>query len=384
MTESNDKQSEDKGPEPAALNTFDRLELWDREGLAPKSFVVVLLLSTAALFYVLLPFLHDVILAFVVVGLFSPVYHRLLPAIRNPWLCSGVVSMLAVVLVAAPLVWLVLTLVEEGTQAYALVKPSLTDGSVPKKASEWLTRLGVAVTPAELAVYADSYAERLRDLAIAEGTALLNNMIAGLIHFCVIVVLVFYAFVQGGKLKAFLFKLSPLPDDQDELIMTKFTAVARGVLFGNGVGSVLQGVVGGLAMALVGLPSPVLWATVMAIAAFVPLFGISVVVIPAGIYLILQERVGEGIAFMAICLSVAAVLENILKTKLMGVGVRVHEVPLFLAVLGGLAGFGLLGLLYGPLIVAMFLTLTELYMSHYRLQFAARFARRKSGSGSMF
>src|SRR5690606_33061616 len=98
----------------------------------------------------------------------------------------------------------------------------------------------------------------------------------------------------------------------------------------------------------------------------------------------LQERVGEGIAFMAICLSVAAVLENILKTKLMGVGVRVHEVPLFLAVLGGLAGFGLLGLLYGPLIVAMFLTLTELYMSHYRLQFAARFARRKSGRGSMF
>jgi predicted PurR-regulated permease PerM len=156
------------------------------------------------------------------------------------------------------------------------------------------------------------------------------------------------------------------------------------VLIGNGVGSVVQGIVGGIAMMLVGLPSPVLWGTVMSIAAFLPVFGVSVVVIPAGIYLILQGQTAEGVAFIAICLSVALVLENVLKTKLMGFGVRVHDVPLFLGILGGLAGFGLLGLLYGPLIVALFLTLTDLYMSHYRPQFAARFARRKSARGNLY
>jgi predicted PurR-regulated permease PerM len=281
-------------------------------------------------------------------------------------------------------VWLALTLFEEATNAYAGFKPSLVDGSALSVLHGFLAKLGVSVSQAELIQYFDSYAAHTSEYALAEGGKLVNNLIAGLAHLCVIVVLVFYAFVQGPRLKSFLFKLSPLPDDQDELIVTKFTLVARSVLIGNGIGSVLQGIVGGLAMALVGLPSPVLWGSVMSIAAFLPLLGVSVVVVPAGVYLMLQGQTAEGVAFIAICLSVALVIENVVKTKLMGVGVHVHEVPLFLGVLGGLAGFGLLGLLYGPLIVAIFLALTDLYMSHYRPQFAARFARRKKSRGSLF
>ena len=122
----------------------------------------------------------------------------------------------------------------------------------------------------------------------------------------------------------------------------------------------------------------------MAIAAFLPVFGVSIVVLPAGIYLMLHDQMAEGVAFITVCMSVTFVLEHVLKTKLMGVGVRMHDVPLFLSILGGLAAFGFIGLLYGPLIVAMFLTLTELYMTHYRPQFAARFVRRKRVRGSIF
>jgi predicted PurR-regulated permease PerM len=137
-------------------------------------------------------------------------------------------------------------------------------------------------------------------------------------------------------------------------------------------------------MAVVGLPSPVLWGTVMAIAAFVPVAGVSIVVIPAGIYLMLDGRTADGLIFMAVCLTLALVLENVLKTKLMGVGVHVHAVLIFLGVLGGLAAFGVLGLLYGPLIVALFLTLTELYMTHYRPQFAQHWAQQRRRKSTRF
>lgn len=363
---------------------MDRLELWDREGLAPASFVILLLLAGAALLYTLAPFIHDIVVAFVVVGLFGPLNRRLQAKLKNRWAASACVTTLAVVVVAAPVVWLALTLFDEATSAYELAKPSLADGTAQLHLRLLLSKLGITISQGELVAYIDSYATKFSDYALDEASHFLNNLIAGLLHFCVIVVLVFYTLVEGDKLKDFLFRLSPLPDDQDELIVVKFTTVARSVLVGNGVGSVLQGVVGGLAMALVGLPSPVLWGSVMAIAAFLPLFGISVVVVPAGIYLMLQGRAAEGVAFITICMSVALVLENLLKTKLMGAGVHVHEVPLFLGILGGLAAFGILGLLYGPLIVAIFLTLTELYMTHYRPQFAARFLKQKRFRGSVF
>jgi predicted PurR-regulated permease PerM len=383
-TDHQDEPRDAPRSEAPVLNTLDRLELWDREGLAPASFAVLLVIAAAGLLYTLAPFAQDIILAFVVVGLFGPLYERLLPKVRSPWVCSGMVTALAILVVAAPISWLTLTLFEEATAAYSLARPSLEDGSAPRQLRRFLAQIGISVSEEQLVALIASYAERISDFAIAQASKLLNNLIAALVHFCIVVVLVFYTLVEGTKLKEFLFRLSPLPDDQDELIVLKFTTVARSVLVGNVIGSVLQGVAGGIAMALVGLSSPVLWGTVMSIAAFLPLFGVSVVVIPAGTYLILQGRTAEAVAFMAVSLSVAMVMENVLKTKLMGAGVRVHEVLLFLGILGGLAGFGIIGLLYGPLIVAIFLTLTELYMTHYRPQFAARFARRKRSRGSFY
>jgi predicted PurR-regulated permease PerM len=363
---------------------MDRLELWDREGLAPISFVILLLLAGAAFLYTLAPFVHDIVLAFVVVGLFGPLFLRLQKRIPNPWLRSAVVTVAALVLVAAPLVWLGLTLFEEATAAYEMAKPGLLDGSTHLHVRALLGKLGIDVSQAELLAYFASYRERVSEFALGEASHLLNNLIAAFLHFCIVIVLVFYTLVEGSKLKDFLFRLSPLPDDQDELIVSKFTIVARGVLISNGVTSILQGIVGGVGMAVVGLRAPVLWGSVMAIAAFLPVFGVAVVVLPAGIYLMAQNRMAEGVAFITVCMSVSFVLEHVLKTKLMGVGVRMHDVPLFLSILGGLAAFGFIGLLYGPLIVAMFLTLTELYMTHYRPQFAARFVRRKRTRGSIF
>lgn len=368
----------------AVLNTMDRLELWDREGVAPMGFVILLLLAGAAVLYVFAAFVHDIVLAFVIAGLFGSMYRRLLPRVGNRWVCSTLVTLAALILVAAPVIWLGLALFEELTNAYVRMKPGFTDGTTQHEIQALLARLGIRLSDAEIVTYVDSYTARVSDFALERASWLVNNLIAGLLHFCVIVALVFYTLVEGPKLKDFLFRLSPLPDEQDQLIVEKFTTVARSVLVGNGIGSALQGIVGGIAMALVGLPSPVFWGFIMTILAFLPLIGVSVVVLPAGFYLVFQGRTAEGVAFMTVCMSLHFVLENILKTKLMGAGVRVHEVPLFLSILGGLAVFGVLGILYGPLIVAMFMTLTDLYMTHYRLEFAARFIRRKRGRGSIF
>jgi predicted PurR-regulated permease PerM len=203
---------------------------------------------------------------------------------------------------------------------------------------------------------------------------ILSNVLRAVFHFAMIMVAVFYLLIDGARLKRFLFRLSPLPSREEELLATKFSDVGRAILVGNGVGSVLQGTFGGLMMWAFGLSSPVLWGTVMSIFAFLPLIGISVVTIPSALYLLIIGRTGAAIAFFVICSTVSLLIENVLKTKLIGSHMQMHDLLIFLSLIAGITTFGVIGILYGPLLVTLFLTLAELYEAHYRRRFATHLA----------
>ena len=162
------------------------------------------------------------------------------------------------------------------------------------------------------------------------------------------------------------------------MFVRTFFSVSRGILVGNGIGSALQGVLGGIAMVAVGLPSPVIWASVMTLMAFLPLVGISIVVIPLTVYLWTTGAQHEALGFFAFCTVQGLFIENVVKARLIGQQTRMHDVLVFLSILGGIASFGILGLLYGPLIATAFLSLNELYREKYRTAFANRFVRRES------
>ena len=154
---------------------------------------------------------------------------------------------------------------------------------------------------------------------------------------------------------------------------------ARGaelVVVGNGAGSVLQGALCGIGMWSVGLPSPLLWAAVMSLFAFLPLVGISVVTIPASIYLYFSGQVPQAVGFFVFSTFVSLTVENVVKTKLMGKTMRMHAILLFLGILVGLGTFGFSGLIYGPLVAMTYLTLSGLYFSRYRSAVARRLAGR--------
>lgn len=180
-------------------------------------------------------------------------------------------------------------------------------------------------------------------------------------------VVTFYMLIDGHRLRVFVRQLSPFARDDHELIIDKFKEVARGILVGNGIGSAIQGLLGGIAMAVVGLPAPVFWGAVMTVLAFLPIVGISFVVLPATAYLALTGRYAAAIGFFLFCAVQALIVENPVKARLIGRRARMHDLPAFIGIIGGLAVFGVQGLLFGPLIVALFLTLTELYRERYRL-----------------
>lgn len=148
-------------------------------------------------------------------------------------------------------------------------------------------------------------------------------------------------------------------------MIEKFNDMAGAILFGNGLCGAIQGIAGGLIFWLFDIPSAFLWGVIMALLAFLPIIGIGVVFIPTVIYLFLAGRAGTAIFFLLFYLLLSGGVEYILKPKIVGTRVQMHTLLVFFSIIGGLKLFGILGIIYGPLIATAFLTFTEIYHKSY-------------------
>ncbi len=142
--------------------------------------------------------------------------------------------------------------------------------------------------------------------------------------------------------------------------------IAGVMLIGNGISGLFQGVMGGIFFALIGINSPVLWGGVMSILAFLPIFGIGLILLPTAAILLLNGTVGQAILTLVFYIFLSFTVEYLLKPKFVGSRVKMHTLLVFLAIVGGMAMFGALGIIYGPLIATAFLTLSEIYLKEYR------------------
>ena len=214
--------------------------------------------------------------------------------------------------------------------------------------------------------------QALSDLAKVVGLSLYNqasdwaaNVMQFVMHFCMMILISFFLLIDHEKLINYALHLSPLPDDQERRLFNKFEEIAGAVLVGNGVCGLIQGVLGGILFTFLEIGPPVLWGGVMAILAFLPIFGIGLVLIPAGIILLVKGSVTSGVFVLTFYVVLSFSVEYILKPKMVGEQVQMHTLLVFLSIMGGLTTFGFLGIIYGPLIITAFLTLADIYMTNY-------------------
>ena len=135
---------------------------------------------------------------------------------------------------------------------------------------------------------------------------------------------------------------------------------------GNGFGGAIQGVAGGLIFWIFGLPSAFLWGVVMGFLAFLPIIGIGLVFVPTAIYLFLVGRIGAGLFFIIFYIFLSSSVEYIFKPSLVGKRLKMHTLLVFFSIIGGMKMFGILGIIYGPLVVTAFITLSEIYRTDYQ------------------
>jgi predicted PurR-regulated permease PerM len=171
----------------------------------------------------------------------------------------------------------------------------------------------------------------------------------------------FFFFMDGKKLIDKILYYLPLEDQDERRMLDKFTSVTRATLKGTAVIGILQGGLAGAAFAVVGIDSAVFWGTIMAVLSFIPGIGTALVWVPAAIILAATGQPAKGIGLGVFCAVVVGSIDNLLRPILVGRDTQMHELMILFGTLGGIVMFGVLGIIIGPIIAALFVTVWEIY-----------------------
>jgi predicted PurR-regulated permease PerM len=246
------------------------------------------------------------------------------------------------------------------------------NGVIMSGITNMAARLGITLQPEWVEQTLLDTGRSLTQYLATRANAFLSSFLSTTLHVVITLFSIFYLFIHGDRLRTFIYRLSPLKHDEDQIFINKLGEVGHAILVGAGTSSLLQGLFAGVAWVVVGLPSPVLWGILMAIAAFLPLVGIAAVVVPATVYLWIEGRPLGAILFLVFCMGQSFFFEYGVKPRLMGSSMSMNNLLVFLSLLGGIMGFGMPGLIYGPLIMTLFLTLVQLYQTRYQQTIARR------------
>ena len=171
----------------------------------------------------------------------------------------------------------------------------------------------------------------------------------------------YFFLMDGDKLLEKILYYLPLQDHDEQQMLDRFTSVTRATLKGTAVIGVLQGGLAGMAFWVVGIPSATFWGVIMVVLSIIPSVGTAVVWLPVAVILGLGGAVGKAIGLAVFCGLVVGSLDNVLRPILVGKDTQMHELMIFFGTMGGIFMFGMVGVIIGPIIAALFVTVWEIY-----------------------
>ena len=339
-------------------------------------FLALFLISIICLGWLLWPFASIIILAAVVSGVFTPVYLFISKNEKiNPPVASMLTCLLIFITLFVPAVFFVGILSKEAYDLYLTAKGAVFSDQIKiliqnnrifDRVAQFFASYNIPFTGEELNNTITELIKIVGFFLYKQAGSIASNFFKFFVNFFFMLLIIYFLLIDGHRLLAFIINLSPLPKEEDERLMRKFKDMAGAILIGNGICGSLQGVLGGIVFSLFGLNSPFLWGVIMGLLAFLPIVGIGIVFLPASIYLFLKGRIAAGIFFVIFYVVLSGAVEYIFKPKLVGDRVKMHTLIVFLSIIGGLKGFGIIGIIYGPLVATGFLTLTEIYHANYQ------------------
>ncbi|MEH0022751.1 MAG: AI-2E family transporter [Desulfobacter sp.] len=339
-------------------------------------FLVLFCISILLVGKLIAPFFASIVLGIVITGIFKPVF-RGFCARLSPKFASVLTCTVAFFVVFIPVVFFVGILSREALGLYNMARDAVFSNQLVNllentqaldRINELLARAGIetAISWNELIAPISELGRTVGFSLFQQARFMTSNLVNLVFYFCLMLLVVFYMLMDGDRFVQYLYDLSPLKDEHDKELYEKFNDMAGAVLIGNGLGGLIQGCAGGLLFWFLGLNSPFLWGVIMGFLAFLPIVGIGVVLVPTALFFMLKSSLGIGIFILIFYGILSWGIEYFFKPKVVGDRVSMHPLIVFFAIIGGLKAYGILGIIYGPLIATLFLTLADIYFSSFQ------------------
>jgi len=319
----------------------------------------------------------SIILALLITSVFYPLYSKLNRLLKRKNEISAIIMSIFIFLIlVVPIAWFIKSLSEEAFDFYNKTTSAVSIRGIEEriknnprlmerlKAIERTT--GIRIDFKVIQNIAKSIGKKVGLFLYKQISSGASNIINLLVHFFLMILIIYALLRDGDRVKEYIIQIAPLPKNQIERIEDKFHEMAKAIIVGNGISGIIQGIMGSIGFLIFGLGSPVLWGSIIAFMAFLPIVGASIIFVPATFILLIQGKIKTAIGFFLYNIAYSSITEYIVKPKIIGQGMRMNSVLVFIGVLGGIKLFGIMGIIYGPLIITIFLTMAEIYKEEYK------------------
>jgi predicted PurR-regulated permease PerM len=322
---------------------------------------VLLIVFGAVALLIVWPFLRAIAAAIIVAVIFFPAYRLVLQWTgRKPTWASLITTAAIVVLFLFPISLILLKATNEAVGvAQHLSRLSAEQGGLSLSLMTLLERplqfFGrfVDVSKFDIRTTITNNIQRAGYMILSSGAAILGSLARLTANFFFMLILVFFLLRDGERWTRALGSLMPLTPAQTERLFRNIADTIIGNVYGIVSVGFLQGALTGIAVAIVGLPSPLLLGLAAFFASILPVVGAALVWVPAGLYLIFTGAVWKGIFVLLWGAVVISMVDNIVRPWVVSGKVELHPVVLMFVILGGVQVFGFLGLFLGPVIVSV-------------------------------
>jgi predicted PurR-regulated permease PerM len=337
-----------------------------------KLFFALVLLITAIFVWMVRGFLMPIFWAAVFAILFQPVFVRLVEMLKGSRSAAAAVSTLLVVLVLViPFGLIGAAVVQQALSLYARLAAGEVGLYAPirwvERSLPWATELlaSYGVDIERLRVGLEAAAVGTTQWIAGRTLIFGQNVLMVTVLFVLMLYFLFFFFRDGERIMSGAVRALPMGDERERRLFAKFAQVSRATVKGTLIVAIVQGALGGILFALVGIEGAVFWAVVMAILSLLPAVGPALVWGPAAVILITMGEVASGVIVIVAGTVVVGLVDNLLRPILVGRETQMPDYLVLLATLGGLSAFGLAGFVVGPIIAALFLVMWEMFADEY-------------------
>lgn len=346
------------------------------EKMAMVFFGIFAALIVFGVLRILAAYVTPIILGGVLVTLTYKLYRRLRAKLKGRENLAAILMILGVtLLVILPALVLSMVLINQAADVFQRfentdMKEVLARVQVSERLS-FLNRFGVDPAKLDLERSVATAIKRIPALVATRGGQFLAGFANAIIGFFIMLFAMFFLYTEGDHLIHEIKLLSPLPDKYDQEIFGKFKNVVDATFRGQMLTALAQGAATGIGFMIAGLPGGVFWGAIAALFAVLPMVGAATIWVPGTIYLFIASGSGDTPLWKAIFLlawgiGVVSTIDNVVRPWAMKGKADMSAVILLISVLGGLKAFGMLGLILGPLLFAMFVTVVHIYKSFFR------------------